>query len=36
LRLARLPTPADLARTAPGIIFATAGLVIGWIELFWH
>jgi hypothetical protein len=33
-RLARLPTRGDLARTALGIIFATTGLVIGWMELF--
>jgi len=32
-QLALLPTRADLARTALGIIFCTAGLVIGWFEL---
>ena len=34
-QLARLPTRADLARVALGIIFGTAGLVIGWFELVW-
>jgi|GEM_PF-5471699 len=33
---ARMRTRADLARTALGIIFATIGLVIGWIEVFWR
>ena len=32
-QLAHLPTRADLARAALGIIFCTAGLVIGWFEL---
>jgi hypothetical protein len=32
-RLARIPTRAELARAALGIIFCTAGLVIGWFEL---
>ena len=32
-QLALLPTRADLAREALGIIFCTAGLVIGWFEL---
>ena len=32
-QLARLPTRADLAFAALGIIFCTAGLVIGWFEL---
>jgi hypothetical protein len=32
-RLALLPTRAELARAALGIIFCTAGLVIGWFEL---
>ena len=32
-QLALLPTRADLARAALGIIFCTAGLVIGWFEL---
>jgi hypothetical protein len=36
-QIARLPTRADLARAAfgvIGVIFAAAGLVIGWIEFF--
>jgi hypothetical protein len=33
-QLARIPTRKELARTALGIIFGTAGLLIGWIELF--
>jgi hypothetical protein len=36
-QMARLPTRSDLARAAfgvIGVIFAAAGLVIGWIELF--
>ena len=32
-QLALLPTRAELARAALGIIFCTAGLVIGWFEL---
>lgn len=32
-RLARMTTRGDLARAALGIIFATTGSVIGWIEL---
>jgi len=32
-QLALLPTRVDLARAALGIIFCTAGLVIGWFEL---
>jgi hypothetical protein len=32
-RLDRIPTRAELARAALGIIFCTAGLVIGWFEL---
>ena len=32
-QLALLPTRADLARASLGIIFCTAGLVIGWFEL---
>jgi len=32
-RLDRIPTRAELARAALGIIFCTAGLVIGWLEL---
>jgi hypothetical protein len=32
-QIARLPTRADLALAALGIIFCTAGLVIGWFEL---
>jgi len=32
-QLALLPTRADLARAALGIIFCTAGLVIGWFVL---
>ena len=33
-RLARMATRADLARAALGIISATTGLMIGWIEVF--
>ena len=32
-RLDLIPTRAELARAALGIIFCTAGLVIGWFEL---
>ena len=32
-RLNCIPTRAELARAALGIIFCTAGLVIGWFEL---
>jgi hypothetical protein len=32
-QLALSPTRADLARAALGIIFGTAGLLIGWFEL---
>jgi hypothetical protein len=32
-QLALLPTRADLARAALGIIFCTAALVTGWFEL---
>ena len=32
-QLALMPTRADLARAALGIIFCSAGLVIGWFEL---
>jgi len=32
-QLDRIPTRGDLARAALGIIFCTAGLVIGWFEL---
>jgi hypothetical protein len=32
-RLDCIPTRAELARAALGIIFCTAGLVIGWFEL---
>jgi hypothetical protein len=35
-QLARLPTRKQLARTAHGIIFGSAGLVILWIEVFWR
>jgi len=35
-QLALLPTRAELARAALGIIFCTAGLVIGWFELVWR
>jgi hypothetical protein len=35
-QLARLPTRRDLAKTALGVIFATAALVILWTEAFWH
>ena len=34
-QLDRIPTRAELARSALGIIFCTAGLVIGWFELVW-
>jgi hypothetical protein len=36
-QIARLPTRADLARAALGVIgviFVAAGFVIGWIEFF--
>jgi hypothetical protein len=32
-RLDQIPTRAELARAALGIIFCTAGLMIGWFEL---
>jgi hypothetical protein len=35
-RLARMPTRADLARAALGIMFCTAVLVIAWFEVFWR
>jgi hypothetical protein len=35
-RLARIPTRTELARTALGVIFCTAALVIGWFELVWR
>ena len=35
-QLARLPTRADLAKAALGIIICTAALVILWAEAFWH
>jgi hypothetical protein len=35
-QLARVPTRMELARIAPGIMFGAAGLVIGWIEVFWR
>lgn len=35
-RLARIPTRIELARTALGVIFCTAALVIASIELFWR
>jgi hypothetical protein len=35
-RLAKIPTRKELARSALGIIFGTAGLVIAWIKLFRH
>jgi hypothetical protein len=35
-QLARMPTRKELARTALGIIFATAAIVILWAEAFWH
>jgi hypothetical protein len=34
--LARVPTRTELARTALGVIFCSAALVIGWLELFWR
>jgi hypothetical protein len=35
-RLARLPNLGDLTRPELGTIFATTGLIIGWIEVFWR
>jgi hypothetical protein len=35
-QLALLPTRKELARIALGVIFGTAGQVIGWPELFWR
>jgi hypothetical protein len=35
-QIARLPTRRELAQTALGIIIGTAGLVVGWLELFWR
>jgi hypothetical protein len=34
-RLACVPTRTEVARAALGVIFCTAGLVIGWFELVW-
>jgi hypothetical protein len=34
VQLARIPTRREVARIALGITFGTAGLVIGWAELF--
>jgi hypothetical protein len=31
-----VPTRKEPARTALGIIFSSAALAIGWIELFWR
>jgi hypothetical protein len=33
-QIARIPTRRELAQAALGIIIATAGLVVGWFELF--
>jgi hypothetical protein len=35
-RLPRVPTRLELARAALGIIFCSAALVIGWLEVFWR
>jgi hypothetical protein len=35
-QLARRPTRMELVRIALGIRFGAAGLVIGWIEVFWR
>jgi hypothetical protein len=35
-QLARTPTRGELARIALGIMFGAAGLVIGWMEVFWR
>jgi hypothetical protein len=35
-QLARVPTRGELARTALGIIVASAALVILWAEAFWR
>jgi hypothetical protein len=35
-RLARVPTRMELAPTALGIIFCSAGLVILWFDVFWR
>jgi hypothetical protein len=35
-QLLRVPTRVELARTALMIMFGAAGLVIGWIEVFWR
>jgi hypothetical protein len=35
-QLARVPTRLEIARIALGIMFGAAGLVIGWIEVFWR
>jgi hypothetical protein len=33
-QIARIPTRRELAQAALGIIIVTAGLVVGWFELF--
>jgi hypothetical protein len=35
-QLARIPARRELARTALGVIFCAAALVILWIEAFWR
>jgi hypothetical protein len=35
-QVARTPTRTELARLALGIMFGAAGLVIGWMEVFWR
>jgi len=35
-QVARLPTRADLAKGALGIIICWAALVVLWAESFWH
>jgi hypothetical protein len=35
-QLAQLPTRKELAQTALMAAFGGAGLVIGWMELFWR
>jgi hypothetical protein len=31
-----MPTRREPTRTALGIMFGAAGLVIGWLEVFWR
>jgi hypothetical protein len=35
-QLARTPTRMELVRVPLGIMFGAAGLVIGWMEVFWR